>query len=128
MSEAKVTGEDLKDIGGADREDEAKDVRGQEPVRQPTQQEKGVHMWTHMPFRALVHIHCVKGKRKNDPHNSVRESEEQDIPMLLWDCTEQRWLDRKAMGEGDGRQRLIIAIDRENEWTSEIDPYAVEAA
>ena len=67
-----------------EKEEEARNMRGKKPIRQPSQEEYDEHMRTHMPFRKWC-PHCVKGKRKNDPHKTPLEKEDQEIPTMSWD-------------------------------------------
>ena len=76
-------------------------------------------MRTHTPFRKRCR-HCVKGKRKSDPHKTSKEKEDQEIPTMSWDYREQRGKDGKVIDEEDGRNKTIIGIDRENKWISAI--------
>ena len=116
-----------------EKEEEARSIRGKKPIRQPSREEYDEHMRTHMPFRKWC-PHCVKGKRKNDPHMTPKEKEHQEIPTMSWDYMEQRGKDGKVLEEEDGRNKTIIGIGRENKWISAIvvkkkgiDGYAVEA-
>ena len=70
--------EQERDEGG----EEARIIKGKKMVRQPTQEEYDEHMRTHIPFRKWC-PHCVKGKRKNDPHRAPKEKELGRLQELL---------------------------------------------
>jgi len=133
IEEPKSAEKDIIDKEGEEKEEEARNIKGKKLIRQPNQEEYDEHMRTHMPFRKWC-PHCVKGKRKNDPHKTPLEKEDQEIPTMSWDYMEQRGKDGKVLAEEDGRNKTIIGIDRENKWISAIvvkrkgvDAYAIEA-
>jgi len=128
MKEGKVEDEIIEE-----EMEEGRIMKGKRPIRQPTRDEYEAHRRTHIPFRKWC-PHCVKGKRKNDPHKAPKEKEDQEVPTMSWDYMEQRGKDGKIIEEEDGRNKTLIGIDRENKWVSSIvvqkkglDPYAVEA-
>ena len=84
LQEEKVKDEEVKDEEG----EEARMIKGKKAVRQPNQEEYDAHMRTHIPFRKWC-PHCVKGKRKNDPHRTLKDKEEQEVPTISWDYMEQ---------------------------------------
>ena len=72
--EAREFREQEKQRIAAEKEEEARTIKGKRPVRQPTREEYEEHMRTHLPFRKWC-PHCVKGKRKNDPRRTDKERE-----------------------------------------------------
>ena len=82
----------VKDEEGQEKDEEARIVKGKKAVRQPNQEEYDSHMRSHIPFRKWC-PHCVKGKRKNDPHRTPKEKEEREIPTMSWDYMRQRGKD-----------------------------------
>jgi len=68
-------------------------------------------MRTHMPFRKWYPC-CLKGKRKNDPHRTLKLKEDQEILTMAWAYMEQRGRDGRVIEEDDGRNKPIIGIGR----------------
>ena len=89
IEEPKSAEKAIIDQEGEEKEEEARNIKGKKLIRQPNQEEYDEHMRTHMPFRKWC-PHCVKGKRKNDPHKTPLEKEDQEIPTMSWDYMEQR--------------------------------------
>ena len=134
--------EDMINIGdegeGEEGEmEEERKIKGKKIINQPTKEEYDDHMRTHIAFRKWCPF-CVKGKRKNDPHRSSKDKEEQEVPTMSWDYEEQRGkkgVDGTLVDKGeDGRNKTLLGIDRENKWLSAIvvekkgvNPYAVAA-
>eukprot|EP00973_Karenia_brevis_P095898 12429663-Karenia_brevis.AAC.1 len=49
----------------------------------PTEDEYNTHILTHLPYRNWC-THCVRGKKKNPPHNKTRDKK-REIPMVSMD-------------------------------------------
>ena len=69
--------------------EEERKIKGKKIINQPTKEEYDDHMRTHIAFRKWCPF-CAKGKRKNDPHRSSKDKEEQEVPTMSRDYEEQR--------------------------------------
>ncbi len=65
---------------------EARIIKGQSRIVQPTQQEFDDHMRTHIPYRKWC-TQCVEGKRKNGGRTAQQDEikENEEVPRIAFD-------------------------------------------
>eukprot|EP00973_Karenia_brevis_P002014 275323-Karenia_brevis.AAC.1 len=60
-------------------EEEAREIQPMRMPKGPTEDEYNTHILTHLPYRNWC-PHCVRGKKKNPPHEKTRDKK-REIPL-----------------------------------------------
>jgi hypothetical protein len=73
IEESKTDKKAIIEKEGEEKEEEARNIRGKKPIRQPSQEEYDEHMRTHMPFRKWC-PHCVQEMVTHTRHHWKRRT------------------------------------------------------